>query len=102
VAAAGKAAPPPEQPLTVKVSSSEQVHYEGGAKSVSAINAAGAFDILAGHISFFSLLTHGNVAVNTGGELVDIPISHGILHVRNDLVTVFIFGLLEPDPVVND
>ena len=81
-------------PLTVKVFSPEQVFYEGRAQSVSAINKEGPFDVLGNHINFFSLLADGNVVVNTGEQMVEVPISHGIIHVRHDEVTLFVFGLM--------
>jgi F0F1-type ATP synthase epsilon subunit len=90
---AAKHLPTAEQPLTVKIYSPAEVFYEGRAKSVSALNADGPFDVLDGHINFFSLLVAGTVVVDTGEESREIPISHGILHVRSDQVTLFVFGV---------
>ena len=82
------------QLLDVKVFSPYTVFYKGPAKSVSALNSTGPFDVLAGHINFFSVLEEGNVTVDTGAEPQEIPISHGIIHVRQNKVTLFVFGLV--------
>ena len=91
-----------DPPLTVKVFSPAQTFYEGPARSVSAMNKEGPFDILAGHINFFSLLGEGTVMVDTGEDSVEIPISHGIVHVRQDVISLFVFGLavVEDDAAV--
>jgi F0F1-type ATP synthase epsilon subunit len=86
--------------LQARVYSPYRVFYNGPAVSVSGINAHGPFDVLLGHINFFSLLQTGDVTVDTGKEgeePVVIPISHGILHVREDKVTLFVFGMATKD-----
>ena len=87
-----------EELLTVKVFSPYQVFYQGTASSVSAINSTGPFDVLVGHINFFSILVSGTVAVNTGTEPLEYSITHGIIHVRTNNVTLFVFGLNLPAP----
>ena len=88
--------------LEVKVFSPYRVYYEGPAKSISAINADGAFDVLPGHISFFSILAPGPVTVNTGTDKVEIPISHGIMHVRHNKSTLFVFGVISKNSSEED
>lgn len=73
----------------VKIFSPYQVYYEGEAVSLSAVNRTGPFDILAGHINFFSLLTAGTVVVNTGFQRLEFTISRGILRTSRDRVTLF-------------
>lgn len=73
----------------VKIFSPYQVYYEGDAVSLSAINRAGPFDILPGHINFFSLLTGGQVTLNTGFQVLEFQIARGILRVSNNQVTLF-------------
>lgn len=77
--------------LHVKVISPAQVYYEGTAKAVSATNKVGAFDILADHANFFSLLTEGDIVVDTGTQQLHFPIKHGIVKVTNNVVTLFIY-----------
>jgi F0F1-type ATP synthase epsilon subunit len=92
----------PDQNLTnelldVKIFSPYHTFYKGPAKSLSALNSTGPFDVLSGHINFFSVLKEGNVVVDTGAEPKEIPISHGIIHVRRNQVTLFVFGLAEDE-----
>jgi F0F1-type ATP synthase epsilon subunit len=73
----------------IKIFSPYQTYYEGEAVSLSASNRTGPFDILAGHINFFSLLTSGTVSLNTGFQLLEFQIARGILRVNHDVVTLF-------------
>jgi hypothetical protein len=68
----------PSQPAAknrfkVRILSPYQTYYQGEAVSVSAANRTGPFDILAGHINFFSLLTGGTVVLNTGFQRLEFP-----------------------------
>lgn len=65
------------------------VYYEGDARSVSAINAVGEFDVLPKHADFFSILKPGEVIIETGAEPVVFNISNGIITVRDDEVLLF-------------
>jgi F-type H+-transporting ATPase subunit epsilon len=76
--------------FTLKVLSPDKKYYEGQAVSVSATNKAGAFDILEGHTNFFSLLLPGVVKVDTGTEIIEIPVSSGIVKVTRDMATFFV------------
>ncbi len=77
--------------LKVKVLSPTQSFYEGPAVSVSAINKVGPFDVLANHANFFSLLTKGDIVVNTGNQSLTFPITHGIIKVHSNLITLFVY-----------
>lgn len=65
-------------------------YYEGPAKSVSATNAVGRFDILPGHADFFSVMTPGEVIIDTEAEPVIFNISNGIITVRGEEVMLFV------------
>jgi F0F1-type ATP synthase epsilon subunit len=91
IAAAGSDAPTSSKTLHVKVISPAQMYYEGPAESVSAKNKVGAFDILANHANFFSLLTAGDIVINTGAQTLKFPIKDGIVKVTNNVVTLFIY-----------
>lgn len=82
--------PAPEEHLAVRVLSPTQTYYSGPAISLSARNKVGPFDILVNHANFFSLLTSGNIRINTGQRTFDIPIAQGIIKVKNNQVTLFI------------
>jgi F0F1-type ATP synthase epsilon subunit len=73
----------------VRIFSPYQTYYEGEAVSLTAANRTGPFDILAGHINFFSLLTGGTVVLNTGFQRLEFQIARGILRVTHDVVTLF-------------
>jgi F0F1-type ATP synthase epsilon subunit len=73
----------------VKIFSPYQTYYEGDAISLSAVNRTGPFDILPGHINFFSLLTGGEVTLNTGFQKLEFQIARGILRVNREEVTLF-------------
>jgi F-type H+-transporting ATPase subunit epsilon len=79
-----------EPKLRARVLSPTQTLYDGPALSVSASNKVGPFDILADHANFFSLLTEGDIVVNTGYQTFNFPIQHGIVKVKNNEVTLFI------------
>jgi len=80
-----------EPQLHVRVLSPTQVHYDGEAMAVSAVNKVGAFDILADHANFFSLLTEGMITITTGAQQkVEIPVTQGIMKVKNNTITLFV------------
>jgi len=73
----------------IKIFSPYQVYYQGEAVSLSAQNRTGPFDVLPGHINFFSLLTGGVVVLNTGFQRLEFQIARGILRVNHDNLTLF-------------
>ncbi len=73
----------------IKIFSPYQTYFQGEAVSISANNDSGPFDILAGHINFFSLLTAGQLVVNTGFQRLEFPLVRGIIRVEKDAVTIF-------------
>ncbi|HET9412058.1 MAG TPA: hypothetical protein VFO38_04380 [Candidatus Saccharimonadales bacterium] len=82
---------PLEAKLHAKIISPAQTYYDGPAVSVSAVNKVGPFDILADHANFFSLLTHGDISVNTGHQTMKFPVTHGIVKAADNNVTLFIY-----------
>ncbi len=77
--------------LKVKVLSPTQSFYDGPAVSVTAINKVGPFDVLVNHANFFSLLTKGDIVINTGTQALNFPITHGIIKVHNNSITLFVY-----------
>ena len=67
-----------------------QLYYEGAAKLVSGENRVGKFDILPGHADFFSVMTPGQVVIETDKDPVNIDITNGIIGVRDDTVLLFL------------
>lgn len=78
-----------QQRFHIKIVSPYQTYYEGEGMSLSATNLTGPFDVLPGHINFFSLLTAGTVVLNTGFQRLEFQIARGILRVSHDTVTLF-------------
>lgn len=78
--------------LAVIARSPFHVYYEGVAQSISAINSVGPFDILPGHADFFSMLSPGEVSIETGGgsEPKTFEITNGIMAVRDNEVMLFV------------
>ncbi|HSX02934.1 MAG TPA: hypothetical protein VLI05_06525 [Candidatus Saccharimonadia bacterium] len=77
------------QHFHVKIFSPYETYYEGEAVSLSAANRTGPFDILPGHVNFFSLLTGGQVVINTGFQRLEFQVARGIIRVNRDTVTLF-------------
>ena len=75
--------------FNVKIFSPFQTYYQGEAISLSAANRTDPFDILPGHINFFSLITSGTVVVNTGFQQLEFQIGRGVVRVNKDSVTLF-------------
>jgi len=67
-----------------------ELYYEGEAKLVSGENRVGKFDILPGHADFFSVMTPGEVVIETEKDPVSINITNGIIGVRDDSVLLFL------------
>jgi F0F1-type ATP synthase epsilon subunit len=67
-----------------------RVYYDGPANLVSAANSVGKFDILPGHADFFSVMTAGEVSIETDKGSVNFQITNGIITVRADEAMLFV------------
>ncbi len=76
--------------LHIKVYSPFKVYFNEVAKSISAVNDTGPFDILPGHHNFMTLLSPCDLVIDRDLGKQTIRISRGIMHVRKDQVTVFL------------
>lgn len=77
--------------LTVIARAPFKVYYEGDATSVSGANRVGPFDILPGHADFFSVMTPGEVIIETGAaEPVKFDINNGIVTARDNEIMMFL------------
>jgi F0F1-type ATP synthase epsilon subunit len=80
-----------DEVLSVKIFSPREVYYDGVAKSLSAANDTGHFDILPLHHSFITLLNTGVVTVGmTNGQQKVLEIEKGLLRVKNNEAVVFL------------
>lgn len=66
------------------------VYFDGDARSLSATNRVGPFDILPGHADFFSILKPGEVAIDADDGATSFTIDNGIVTVRDDEVLLFV------------
>lgn len=77
--------------LTVIARAPFTVYFEGDATSVSGANRVGPFDILPGHADFFSVMSPGEVIIETGAaEPVKFDINNGIVTARDNEVMMFL------------
>lgn len=67
-----------------------EIHYEGPAEAVTAVNKVGQFDILPGHADFFSVLSPCEVTIETSDEPISFMITNGIITVRDNEVLLFV------------
>lgn len=76
--------------LTVIARSPFHIYYEGAAAMVSAKNKVGRFDVLPGHADFFSVMSPGEVEIETEAEPITFNITNGIVAVRDNEVMLFV------------
>ena len=81
---------PGTPPLNVIARAPFHVYYEGKASSLTATNKVGKFDILPGHADMFSVLSPGEVVIETETDPVAFDIESGIITVRDDEVMLFV------------
>ena len=78
------------QKLTVSAREPFHIYYDGPANLVSAQNQVGKFDILPGHADFFSVMTPGDVTIETDNGPINFQISSGVITVRSDEAQLFV------------
>jgi F0F1-type ATP synthase epsilon subunit len=77
--------------IHVKLYSPFKTYYDDNASSISAENDTGPFDILPQHHNFITLLNACEITIHSlEGKEVRIQINKGVMHVRNNKVTVFL------------
>lgn len=82
-------APSGKPTMTVKVYAPFQVHFEGDAYSVSAVNATGPFDILPRHRNFLCMLVPCSLKIETPDGSRVVKVSRALMHVKANHVVVF-------------
>lgn len=81
---------PENTTVHVKVYSPFKNYFDGMARSISATNKTGPFDILPRHHNFMTLLLPGDLVVRTDKDERHIKISRGVMHVKANQVIVFL------------
>ncbi len=83
--------PPESTTMRVKIYAPFKVYFDDQANSITASNKVGPFDVLPQHHNFISLLDRGDVIVRAENkEEFKMPINKGIMHVKADIVRVFL------------
>lgn len=76
--------------MQVKVYAPFKIYFNGRARSITAVNDTGVFDILPQHHNFMTLVNACDVIVRTEKSEEKIPIKQGIMHVKADEVVLFL------------
>lgn len=76
--------------INVKIYSPFKIYFDGPAKSISAENDTGPFDILPKHHNFMTLLNAGEITVAREDGDQKYRIARGIMHVKKNQVIVFL------------
>ena len=79
-----------EETLIAKIWSPFRIYFNGRAKSISAVNGTGPFDVLPHHHNFITLLNQCDLKLQTASGETTIKISGGVMHVHKNTVTVFL------------
>ena len=77
--------------MTLKIISSQDIVYEGDAKSVTLPGEKGQFTVLDHHASLISTLVKGVISFTSAEGKRDIEIEEGIVDVDNNIVSVCIY-----------
>ena len=68
--------------MHIKVYSPFKVYFDGRARSFSAINDTGPFDILPGHRNFMTLVSPCEIVIRTEAGENKIKIARAVMHVK--------------------
>jgi F0F1-type ATP synthase epsilon subunit len=82
--------PPASTKLQVVARSPFRIYYEGEAQMVSSANKVGKFDVLPGHADFFSVMTPGDVTIETDSDTINFKITNGIITVYDNEAILFV------------
>ena len=77
--------------MTLKIISSQEIVYEGDAKSVTLPGEKGQFTVLDHHASLISTLVKGVISFTSAEGKRDIEIEEGLVDVDNNIVSVCIY-----------
>lgn len=76
--------------LTVKIISPKREYFKGSAVSISSINSAGAFDILAEHGNFITLVKDKPILVRlTDKQVKTFVFPLAVIYAKRNIVTIF-------------
>lgn len=76
--------------IYVKIYAPFKNYYDGVAKSVTAVNDSGKFDVLAQHHNFITILNAGEIIVRDDQGEHKINNGVAIMHVKGNQIVVFL------------
>lgn len=76
--------------MHIKVYSPFHTYFDDRAKSISALNDTGPFDILPGHRNFMTLVSACELVIRTKTGEEKIKIARAVMHVKADEVRLFL------------
>lgn len=75
--------------LSVRISSPDQIIWEGEAYSVSSVNSQGPFDILPYHINFITIIENQPIKIHTSSKWEEFLYANAIIYNRNNKVLIY-------------
>lgn len=79
------------QIMHVKIYAPFRTYFDGDARSVSAENGTGPFDVLPRHKNFMTLLVPCTVVVRANNKPdFRMQVSRAVMHVKSNMTTIFL------------
>lgn len=75
--------------LDVKIIALGEIIWKGKAKSVSAENTTGVFDILPQHVNFISILKETPIVIQTEKEKKEFSLSRSLIYAKENIVKIY-------------
>lgn len=76
--------------IKVKIIETQKTIFYGKARSITAQNETGPFDILPGHINFVTLINGALTIIQEDGTPFSIEITDGVLRNKMDYVKIYL------------
>ncbi|KKS46221.1 MAG: ATP synthase epsilon chain [Parcubacteria group bacterium GW2011_GWA1_47_8] len=78
------------EPLSVKITNTERIIWEGTAEAVSSENKDGPFDILPEHANFLTLVSNKPIMIHHAKGSQEFLFKQAIVYVFSDKVSVYV------------
>lgn len=76
--------------LEVKITSPNEILWQGDAEAVSSKNSQGPFDILPEHANFITLIKDTPIVLHLGGgKTEEFSFERAVMHTENNVVTIY-------------
>ncbi len=80
---------PGEPEIMVRVSSADELLWEGPAQSVSSENQSGPFDILPGHANFITMIEGKPIIIRSAGGDKSFKYRTAVVYVSDGIIKIF-------------